>query len=307
MAVPQHCPLCNADNERQNTESRFVWGGEKRHAIYRCEECDGVYLYPRMDEATDRKFYLDEFEDFMTRRAGPGGLWHEPEAHVRKNEGERLRRMKDLEPYLVDKNIRILEIGCSSGFMLFPLKEAGYDVTAVEPSKLFADHIESKGIKCYPFVEDMVADGAVGEGFDLIMHYGVLEHIADPFPFIRQQYDMLKPGGTLLMEAPNVDDALITVYDIPELENFYWVLAHCWYYSHKSFTYMLDKLGWPYEVRLQQRYDLSNHIAWAQNRKPGGAGSFTAVLGREIEQQYKEALIRAGISDTIVGIIRKDS
>jgi 2-polyprenyl-3-methyl-5-hydroxy-6-metoxy-1,4-benzoquinol methylase len=306
MAVPSECPLCRADNDKQNTESRHVWGGTPSQAIYRCEGCDAVYLYPRMTEKKDRQFYLTEFEDFMAERAGPGGLWHESEKHVNKNEPERVRRMKDLEDLLPEKGGRILEIGCSSGFMLFPLAEMGYSVFGVEPSVQFRAYIEGRGINCYSWVDDLISSGNAEQGFDLILHYGVLEHIADPYPFLRQQYDLLKPNGTLLMEAPNVDDALISVFDIPELEQFYWVLAHCWYYSRKSFSYLLEELGWPHEIRLQQRYDLSNHLAWAQNRKPGGAGSFTSVLGKEIEQQYKSALISAGISDTVLGIVTKE-
>jgi SAM-dependent methyltransferase len=306
MAVPQQCPLCKADNEKQNTESRYVWGGTPSQAIYRCEACDAVYLYPRMTAEGDRSFYLTGFEDFMAERAGPGGFWHQPDRHVQKNEPERLRRMKDLEKFLPEKGGRILEVGCSSGFMLFPLAEMGYAVIGVEPSQQFCEYIRGRGIDCYSWVEDLIASGNADEGFDLIIHYGVLEHIADPFPFLKTQYDLLTPGGKLLVEAPNVDDALISVFDIPELERFYWVLAHCWYYSHKSFSYLLSELGWSHEIHLQQRYDLSNHLAWAQNRKPGGAGTFTNILGREIEEHYKTALIRAGISDTVVGIVTKE-
>jgi hypothetical protein len=34
-------------------------------------------------------------------------------------------------------------------------------------------------------------------------------------------------------------------------------------------------------------------------------GRFTAQLGEELEETYKQALIRSGKCDTLVGIIRK--
>jgi SAM-dependent methyltransferase len=306
MGVPQNCPLCNAGNEAQFPVSRHVWGGEPTQAVFRCESCDIAYVHPRMTEEQYKTFYESEFEDFMARRAGPGGLWHDPEKHVQKNEPERLRRMRTLEKLLPEKSGRILELGSSSGFMLFPMAEMGFDIISVEPSLQFSEFIRSRGITCFNWTEDLLDSDALGDGFDLIMHFGVLEHVNDPEYFIRQQWDMLRPGGKIMMEAPCADDALLTVYDIPELEKFYWVLAHYWNFSAKSLGQLINKMELKYEIRLDQRYDLSNHLAWAQDRKPGGAGSFTGIFGPEIEEQYKQALIGAGHCDTVVAILTKE-
>ena len=85
------------------------------------------------------------------------------------------------------------------------------------------------------------------------------------------------------------------------------MLAHQWYFSTKSLDFLLSELECKYHISLDQRYDLSNHLAWAQNRRPGGAGSFTDILGNQIENQYKEALIKAGHADTVVAVISRDN
>jgi hypothetical protein len=54
---------------------------------------------------------------------------------------------------------------------------------------------------------------------------------------------------------------------------------------------------------LDQRYDLSNHMVWARDGRPGGMGRFTPQLGPELEEAYKQALVRARKCDTLVGII----
>ncbi len=52
-----------------------------------------------------------------------------------------------------------------------------------------------------------------------------------------------------------------------------------------------------------QRYDLSNHMDWARDGRPGVMGRFSHLLGQEIEDQYRQALIKTGHCDTLVAII----
>ncbi|MBK6632555.1 MAG: NAD-dependent epimerase/dehydratase family protein [Betaproteobacteria bacterium] len=42
-------------------------------------------------------------------------------------------------------------------------------------------------------------------------------------------------------------------------------------------------------MRRDQRYDLSNHMVWARDGKPGGMGRFTPQLGAEVEDAYRQA------------------
>jgi hypothetical protein len=107
-----------------------------------------------------------------------------------------------------------------------------------------------------------------------------------------------------VFEIPNAADPLYSVYDIAAFERFYWSIAHPWYFSESSLRYLLEQLGKPFEIRLDQRYDLSNHMVWARDGRPGGMGRFTAALGHEIEDNYRQGLIRARKCDTLVGIVR---
>ena len=95
------------------------------------------------------------------------------------------------------------------------------------------------------------------------MRFFVLEHISNPILFLKEQLNLLKPNGKIIFEIPNVSDPLYTIYDIPAFERFYWSLAHPWYFSLKSLVYLLNKLNQPFEIKLDQRYDLSNHMICA--------------------------------------------
>lgn len=302
MALPLHCPLCAADAARQSVITRHVYGDkEATRAFFHCGSCDVRYLHPGLTPQEEQHFYASEFAAFMAARAGAAAGWDKAEEHIRANEPNRLRRMAYLAPYL-HHPVRLLEIGCSSGFMLFPLLAAGHACVGVEPSGAFGDYLRGRGLTVYSSLERL-REGSGSQQFDLIMHFFVLEHIREPRLFLEQQLALLGPGGTLVFEVPNAADPLYSVYDIPAFERFYWSIAHPWYFSEASLRYLLEQLRRPYEIRLDQRYDLSNHIVWARDGRPGGMGRFTASLGREIEDNYRQGLIRAGRCDTLVGAV----
>jgi len=303
MALPGACPLCAADAAGQSVVTRHVYGDSgATRAFFHCAHCDVRYLYPGLTAAEEERFYAAEFAAFMAGRAGAGGGWGQAEEHIRANEATRLRRMAYLAPHL-HKPARLLELGCSSGFMLFPLLAAGHRCLGVEPSGAFGDYLRARGLTVYPSLDALQAHPGERD-FDLVMHFFVLEHISAPRAFLERQLTLLRPGGALVFEIPNAADPLYSVYDIPAFERFYWSIAHPWYFSAASLRYLLEQLGKPFEIRLEQRYDLSNHMVWARDGRPGGLGRFTDVLGRELEDNYRQGLIRAGRCDTLVGIVR---
>ena len=304
MALPDGCSLCGADRHSQRVVTPHVYGDrDDISAFFHCERCDVRYQYPGLTPEEEARFYAAEFEGFMAGRSGVSGGWEGGEAHVRANESTRLRRMTYLRPHL-SAGASILEFGCSSGFMLFPLAEDGFACVGVEPSGVFTEYVHRRGITVYPALKDLVRTEPT-RTFDIIQHFFVLEHIAAPQAFLESQVALLGAGGKIIFEVPNAADALYTVYDIPAFERFYWSLAHPWYFNEASLRFLLDRLGYPYDILLDQRYDLSNHLVWARDGKPGGMGRFTEALGSEIEESYKQALVRSGRCDTLVAVVTK--
>jgi SAM-dependent methyltransferase len=302
MALPAACPLCGADVLSQTVVTRHVYGDrDGERAFFHCAACDVRHLFPGLTAEQEARFYASEFEAFMAGRAGAAGGWSKVEDHVRANEPTRARRMQYLEPHL-PAGASVLEVGCSSGFMLFPLRDSGHSCVGVEPSGAFGGYLKSRGLESYGSPEELTRS-APTRRFDLIMHFFVLEHIASPLPFLQRLLALLNPGGRMVFEIPNAADPLYSVYDIPEFERFYWSIAHPWYFSEPSLRYLLERAGQPFTILREQRYDLSNHMVWARDGRPGGLGRFTALLGRELEDAYRKGLIAAGRCDTLVGIV----
>ena len=98
----------------------------------------------------------------------------------------------------------ILEIGCSSGFLLKDMLRAfptativGADVVQEPLFKL------AKALPSVPLMRfDLLKCPLPAASFDAIVMLNVLEHIEDDTAALRQVYRLLKPGGVVIIEVP---------------------------------------------------------------------------------------------------------
>jgi SAM-dependent methyltransferase len=293
--TPSACLLCGAVASRFSVVGEHVFGGRPEQRFYECATCDVAFLYPPLSEEEEQRFYANEFEQFMEQRAGNTGIWTGPEAHIAANAPHVERRLNAMQP-LLRPGMRVLEVGCSSGFMLLALRERGMDVVGVEPSGGFTSFLKSKHVPVYSSLDEYVAAGQ--SPVDLIIHFFVFEHIRRPVEFLRQCRTLLARDGSMFFEVPSRSDPLVTIYDVPAFHRFYWSVAHHWYFNANSLAHALRRVPLHYELVPEQRYDLSNHMWWALAGRPGGTGKFSARLTPDLERAYKESMRRTGHCDT---------
>ena len=288
-----NCRLCGADSNSQKVRASHVFGGSAGHNFWQCDQCEAIYLYPVPSPEEEKYFYRQEFEKFMSTRVGDHRDWSNAEKHKQTNMDQVRRRMPFIEEYL-KPGIDLLEIGCSSGFMLDAFKETGAKCVGVEPSGEFGEYLAQSG---YFSVNNLseISDSQ----FDVIAHFFVFEHIRDPFDFLKNTYVLLKEDGVMVMELPCANDPLTSFYNIEAFEKFYWSIAHHYYYTPKSISYLIEKLGFKYKLVPEQRYDLSNHMTWMMDGKPGGQGRFTDFLGHDVIEAYRNKLKDTWQCDTI--------
>ena len=285
---------------QQYIRAPFVFGGRQEHKFWQCRDCDAIYLYPIPSSEEEKQFYLKEFEKFMSTRVGDHRDWSNAELHKITNQDQVKRRLPFLKDYLKPNKV-LLEIGCSSGFMLDAFRDGfGLECIGVEPSGEFKEFVEMSG---HTVVEEL--SNLPCRKFDIITHFFVFEHIRNPFSFLKASYDLLKDGGVIIAEVPCAHDVLTSLYKIDAFEKFYWSIAHHYYYTRKSLSYILDQLGYHYELVPEQRYDLSNHMVWMNEGKPGGQGRYNEKLGDELISAYRKRLIDTWQCDTLFMYIWK--
>jgi len=105
----------------------------------------------------------------------------------------------------VDRNCRVLDVGCGRGQMGNILSEQfGCAVTGIELNPEFARECRGYRRVILGSAEDSQLFEKLDEQFDAILCGDVLEHLRDPEIPLRAFHRLLAPNGRLLISVPNV-------------------------------------------------------------------------------------------------------
>jgi SAM-dependent methyltransferase len=273
-----------------------VWEAPEA-AVYQCGTCEVVFLHPIMSEEEERAFYESKFASYMKERGSPGET--DAADHYRKWQPEAARRLANLKPWLRE-DMEVLEIGSSSGALLGAVKPHVASVVGVEPGDDYRAYANSIEIPTHP-----TRDAVDGQSFDLILSYYVVEHMRDPVGELAQWRALLKPGGLLAVEVPNVDDALVRYYQVEAFDRFYWQRAHYFNYSQGTLEMVMRRAGFDeVETIPEQRYDISNHVHWMLRGEPGGMARYTDLFDDQLNAEYARVLKDHWYCDTVFAVAR---
>lgn len=180
------CPIgCNAPLE---TTACILPEG----ALLRCRACGQL-----LSQCSEAHYWesMQEFDD-------PQGTL--PKAG---SEGGRLRRSKkflDRIAALLAKppgEIRLLDVGCSSGAFLQAAVQLGYCAEGVEPAPKAAATARAAGLEVH---QGLLQEAAYADGqFDAITLFEVIEHLQQPQDLLKECRRILRPGGILLVGTGN--------------------------------------------------------------------------------------------------------
>lgn len=291
MNAIQVCRLCDAPGGHLVSEEV---SGAPESRVYRCAECGIVFLHPIMDPAEERTFYERDFPSYMEERHAPGGA--DPASHFQAHRPEAERRLA-LVRDILSPGMAALDIGSATGYFLHAVRPYVRSVTGVEPGEEFAAYARTQGITTVSSLAHLP-----GRSFDLAFLFYVLEHMRDPLDFLTQVRRVIRPGGLLVLEVPNVEDALVSLYDLPAFRRFYYQRAHYYYFSPQTLVALLQRAGYIPKVQPVQRYDLSNHMCWMMTGRPGGKGKFRHVFSDDLERAYAECLKTHWKCDTVLAV-----
>ena len=120
-----------------------------------------------------------------------------------------------------------LDIGAADGAFLRELLRYGFtDVVGIEPSEA---PVRSAGDDVRPFLRNELFDGAsfAPNTFDLVTCFQTIEHVFEPRELLEAMYRVLKPGGTALLVAHDVNalsarvlGSKSPIFDIEHLQLF---------------------------------------------------------------------------------------
>jgi SAM-dependent methyltransferase len=100
--------------------------------------------------------------------------------------------------------VDLLDVGCGSGTLLGLLKQRGFRAIGVDFSAEAAGLAGAEnGVRVV--VGSLDQAGFPDHSFDIVTLFHVLEHVANPRQVLAEVSRILKPGGVIVVQVPNID------------------------------------------------------------------------------------------------------
>lgn len=190
--------------------------------LVKCKHCGLQYLNPRLKADVVLQGYSEgSDETFVSQVAGRERTF-----------AAALKRIEDLRP----TRGKLLDVGTAGGSFLAVARQAGWQVAGCEPNRWLCEWSRKHyGLEVVPgTLFDMhLADAS----FDVVTLWDVLEHTADPKAVLEECRRVLKPGGLLLVNYPDIESR------VARLMGRRWVFllsVHLYYFTVPTLKKMLQ-------------------------------------------------------------------
>jgi len=279
----KRCYLCNSDNLKViKTKLRYDINRE----VFACRNCDLVFLEPKNAEL--KKYYNDAYRKIYSPVLGKLLDSKEIFDMYLPFQQQRIDRIK----YILNSDMRVLEIGCSSGHFLYSIKNKVRECVGIEFNEENAEFVNKKlGIKVY--TDSIEKTDLAEKSFDLIILYFTLEHIEDPINLLKIVSKYLKDDGKLVIEVPNIQDSLLSIYNIEEYSDFWFREPHTFYFSLKTLKKVTEKAGFVGNIKTFQEYNILNQMNWILKKEP----QKSVDMGMSIPQLIESNSVNKSIKD----------
>lgn len=193
----------------------------------------------------------------------------------------------------------LLDIGAGTGAFANTMQKSGWNVQGLEPDEI----ARQNALKNYSLKldEPTELDSLVGETFDAITLWHVLEHVHELHIYLQKFVEILKPNGRLLIAVPNYTsyDASLyqqhwAAYDVPR---------HLYHFSPKSMQVLLAQHGLLVEATKPMWFD-SFYVSMLSEKYRSGKDNLLHAAWVGLVSNIK-ALSDAGKCSSVIYVIRK--
>jgi len=286
--VKQACYLCG-------NESFAVRPGSVRDAkdieVLECTNCTLVCL------SSLNHIKSDHYENSgMHDGAEPDiGSW------VKATRVDDERRFNFVKEEICNK--KVLDFGCGTGSFLNLAKACANEVAGIELEKALQPFFKENDLNVFLNLE---AASKAKQKWDVITAFHVVEHLSDPKETLAELGCLLADEGKLIIEVPNANDALLTLYNNEGFQNFSYWSQHLYLYNQNTINELVRQAGLRLDwVKHVQRYPLSNHLHWLASGKQGGHIKWGFMNNKRLNSEYENELGSLGITDTIIAGVSK--
>ncbi|HEY1963050.1 MAG TPA: class I SAM-dependent methyltransferase [Rhizomicrobium sp.] len=217
------CELCRRAELIQIYEP---YGSTRGLKVYLCNHCGLVQSLPRIDHAPRAPAAVSSGADWGNVRYGKGFRTDVAMAA--------LKRHADL-----NSDLQVLDVGSNRGSFVRAMVEAApcAAITAIEPDERVADScgdLERTELLCAR-IEDAALET---ERFDIVHSCHTIEHLAEPARALADHWRVLKTGGLLILDAPN-----IAFLDGDDIVEEWFIDKHLYHFSARTLMRMVSAAG----------------------------------------------------------------
>jgi len=193
--------------------------------IVKCSKCGLIYANPRPSVITLCANYAGMVDSL----------------YLEEEKGRRLSAQSILNGlHGFKKSARLLDIGCSTGFLLDEARKKGWEVYGVELSQWAVDYARNKLGIANVFGGTLKEAAYPSNYFDAVILKDAIEHLTDPKSTLIEIRRILKSDGVICINTPDISSLISKV-----LRARWWGIkqAHLYYFTRKSLHNMLDAAG----------------------------------------------------------------
>jgi 2-polyprenyl-3-methyl-5-hydroxy-6-metoxy-1,4-benzoquinol methylase len=220
------CPGCSGnDFEQILTAGDHLTGLGGEFSLVRCTACDLTitnprpamdslgYFYPKdyspyeADEVHRTNRWLNLLERSALRchygyPSQPVGLLTRLLGRLAMRKFNSRRKQHEWFPYR--QGGRLLDVGCGGGVFLERMRGFGWNVCGLELAADVARRVEQRtGITIH--TGTLPHADLAPQSFDAVTMWHVLEHVPNPRDVLKSAAELLRPGGLLVIEVPNIE------------------------------------------------------------------------------------------------------
>jgi 2-polyprenyl-3-methyl-5-hydroxy-6-metoxy-1,4-benzoquinol methylase len=98
---------------------------------------------------------------------------------------------------------RALDVGCAIGVFTNLLYQKGYEALGIDTNEELVTFAKNRYTHCTFKLMNALYLEIAPSTFDLVLALEIIEHLADPYRFIRNIHQALKEDGVILLSTPN--------------------------------------------------------------------------------------------------------
>jgi 2-polyprenyl-3-methyl-5-hydroxy-6-metoxy-1,4-benzoquinol methylase len=134
---------------------------------------------------------------------------------------------------------KLMDLGCGPGLLLAAAKERGWQVHGVEPLVGFA--VFGRSYFGVDITNGLLDDASFpNDCYDVVTAIQVLEHLPDPLATLRSLYDVIRPGGLIVVETPSISNIWVTLL---RSKHRHFVEDHLYFFSPETLSRLVAAAG----------------------------------------------------------------